>query len=102
MRQQVFAWRTNGEHAIIFPKCHPARRSIFKKVLASLSTICPKCGHAITPAEITRVSWEEIECPACRVRFDPAKSKASSLIAASVQCAERIMEKIDRHSCDGP
>jgi len=37
----------------------------------------PRCGYTITPAEITRVNWEEIECPACRVRFDPAKITAS-------------------------
>jgi len=52
----------------------PSRKKIdLRKVLASLNTICPKCGHTITPAELNRVSWDEIECPACHAVFDPQK-----------------------------
>jgi len=54
----------------------PARKKIdLQKVLASLNTPCPKCGHEITPAEINRVSWEEIKCPNCRLLFDPQKPR---------------------------
>lgn len=28
-------------------------------------------------AEIKRVSWDEIECPECRARFDAAKTKSA-------------------------
>jgi hypothetical protein len=34
-----------------------------QKVLAALNKTCPNCGYRITPAEIRRVSWDEIECP---------------------------------------
>jgi predicted RNA-binding Zn-ribbon protein involved in translation (DUF1610 family) len=48
----------------------PSRKKIdLDKVMASLVTSCPKCGHQITPAEIKRVSSEEMECPACGSRF---------------------------------
>jgi transposase len=53
----------------------PRGKIDIKKVLASLNTSCPKCGHLITPAEIKRVSWEEIECPQCGERFDASKTK---------------------------
>jgi len=53
----------------------PSRKKIdMQKVLASLNTPCPKCGHEITPAEIKRVSWTEMECPKCGLRFDAAKA----------------------------
>ena len=54
----------------------PARKKIdLQKVLASLNTLCPKCGHEITPAEINRVSWEEIKCPKCGLVFDPQRKR---------------------------
>ena len=31
-------------------------------VLAAQNTTCPACGYAITPAEIQRVSTEEMKC----------------------------------------
>ena len=43
----------------------PRGKIDLQKVLASLNTPCPKCGHQITPAERNRVTWEEIECPKC-------------------------------------
>lgn len=56
----------------------PPRKKIdLQKVLASLDTICPKCGHRITPPERNRVGWEEIECPACGVRFDAKKDSCA-------------------------
>jgi len=52
----------------------PSRKKIdLQKVLASLNSPCPKCGHEITPAEIKRVTWDEIECPKCGERFNAAK-----------------------------
>ena len=51
----------------------PSSRKInFKKVLASLNTVSPNCGKAMSPAEVRRVDFERIECPACRERFAPA------------------------------
>jgi len=56
----------------------PSRKKIdLQKVLASLNSTCPKCGHEITPAEIKRVSWDEIECPQCGERFSAAKRQAN-------------------------
>jgi predicted RNA-binding Zn-ribbon protein involved in translation (DUF1610 family) len=42
-----------------------------KKVLASLSIPCPKCGHQIQPEEIRRVSNTEMLCPKCKAAFAP-------------------------------
>ena len=56
----------------------PRGKINLQKVLASLNTPCPKCGHLITPAEIKRVSWEEIECPTCGERFDASKTKRAA------------------------
>jgi DNA-directed RNA polymerase subunit RPC12/RpoP len=54
----------------------PSRKKInLEKVLASLNTTCPTCGRVIEPAEIKRVSWDEIECPDCNARFEPSRRK---------------------------
>jgi ribosomal protein S27AE len=42
-------------------------------VLGSLNTVCPKCGCSIPPAQVRRIDFERIECPACGERFTPAK-----------------------------
>jgi len=53
----------------------PRGKIYLQKVLGPLNTPCPKRGHAITPAEIQRVTWDKIECPACGEQFDPAVSR---------------------------
>jgi ribosomal protein S27AE len=48
----------------------PKKQKInLEKALASMNTLCPKCGRVIQPAEIRRVSFDEIECPECGARF---------------------------------
>jgi ribosomal protein S27AE len=48
----------------------PKKQKInLEKVLASLNTLCPKCGCSIEPARIRRVSFDEMVCPACGARF---------------------------------
>jgi ribosomal protein S27AE len=42
-----------------------------EKVQASLNKACPKCGGLISPAEVRRIDFERIECPACGERFAP-------------------------------
>jgi ribosomal protein S27AE len=42
-----------------------------QKVMASLATLCPKCGHAIEPREILRLNGTEIRCPKCSAVFAP-------------------------------
>jgi hypothetical protein len=50
----------------------PSSRKInLEKVRASLDVVCPKCGRAIPPAEVRRVDFERIECPACGKKFVP-------------------------------
>jgi predicted RNA-binding Zn-ribbon protein involved in translation (DUF1610 family) len=50
----------------------PRSRKIDReKVMASLVTVCTKCGHRIEPADVQRVNFHEIKCPACGLRFDP-------------------------------
>jgi predicted RNA-binding Zn-ribbon protein involved in translation (DUF1610 family) len=54
----------------------PSRKKIdLEKVLASLHTLCPKCGYKIQPAEIRRIGLEMI-CPACGAQFQAGKSGA--------------------------
>jgi ribosomal protein S27AE len=45
------------------------------KVMASLETICPKCGHSIAPAELRRVDFERVVCPQCGERFIPGRGR---------------------------
>lgn len=50
----------------------PRKQKIdLEKVLASLSTSCPKCRHQIQPSEIRRISSTEMLCPKCKVLFAP-------------------------------
>jgi predicted RNA-binding Zn-ribbon protein involved in translation (DUF1610 family) len=49
------------------------KRFNLEKVQSSLDTICPKCGKIITPAEMQRVDFERMKCPACGERFASAK-----------------------------
>jgi len=44
----------------------PARKRInLEKVMASLATACPQCGHEITPAEVLRINSTQVRCPKC-------------------------------------
>jgi predicted RNA-binding Zn-ribbon protein involved in translation (DUF1610 family) len=52
----------------------PARKKVnLGKVLASLNTVCPKCGHEITPAEMQRPTADEIKCPKYGVTSKPER-----------------------------
>jgi predicted RNA-binding Zn-ribbon protein involved in translation (DUF1610 family) len=42
------------------------------KVVASLDTICIKCGHAIPPGDLRGIDTFLIECPKCGEKFDAA------------------------------
>jgi len=44
-----------------------------EKVLASLDTVCPKCGYPITPDKILRIDSQRIMCPKCNESFVPEK-----------------------------
>jgi predicted RNA-binding Zn-ribbon protein involved in translation (DUF1610 family) len=48
------------------------------KVMASLDTICPKCGKVITPAEMQRGDFERMKCPACGELFGTATGHSTS------------------------
>jgi predicted RNA-binding Zn-ribbon protein involved in translation (DUF1610 family) len=50
-----------------------AKKVNLEKVKASLDAVCPKCGKAISPAEVRRVDFERMECPACGERFAPGR-----------------------------
>jgi transposase len=45
----------------------PARRKIvdLEKLRASLTTLCPRCGYRIPPAEIQRPASGQVKCPKC-------------------------------------
>jgi predicted RNA-binding Zn-ribbon protein involved in translation (DUF1610 family) len=52
----------------------PQKQKInLEKVMASLNTVCPKCGYSITPDKIVRIDSERIACPECGKRFVPGK-----------------------------
>lgn len=40
-----------------------------EKIRAALDIPCPKCGHAITPAEVRWLGFETMVCPKCGERF---------------------------------
>jgi len=44
----------------------PRKQKIdLEKVRACLNTACPKCGHAIAPADVKRIDFTRVKCPAC-------------------------------------
>jgi len=49
----------------------PCLRSNLEIVLASLNTVCPKCGYSITPDRIRRIDSQRVQCPECGERFIP-------------------------------
>jgi len=49
------------------------------KLRAAQNTACPACGYAIPPAEILRVSTQEMKCPKCGVVFVPGNLAAREL-----------------------
>jgi ribosomal protein S27AE len=55
-----------------------SRKVDLEKVLASLNTICPKCEKVITPAEMQRVDFERMKCPACGELFGSATAHSTS------------------------
>jgi len=48
-----------------------ARKINLEKVRAALDAVCPKCRKVIPPAEVRRIDFERIECPACGEQFVP-------------------------------
>jgi hypothetical protein len=44
-----------------------------EKVRAALDTVCPKCGRRIPPAEVQRIDFTRVKCPACGEAFVPCK-----------------------------
>jgi ribosomal protein S27AE len=45
-------------------------------VMAAQNTACPSCGYSIPPAEIQRVSTEQMKCPKCGSVFEAGKATA--------------------------
>lgn len=46
------------------------------KVMAALDKVCPKCGRTITPAEVRRIDFDRMKCPACGEVFVPIKRRS--------------------------
>jgi predicted RNA-binding Zn-ribbon protein involved in translation (DUF1610 family) len=44
-----------------------------EKVRAALDTLCPKCGKTIPPAEVQRIDFTRVKCPACGEAFVPSR-----------------------------
>jgi ribosomal protein S27AE len=44
-----------------------------EKVLACMDTVCPKCGRRISPAELQRIDFTRVRCPACGEAFVAGK-----------------------------
>ncbi|HKF00973.1 MAG TPA: hypothetical protein VKB49_01620 [Candidatus Sulfotelmatobacter sp.] len=54
----------------------PSRRKInLGAIRASLNLICPKCQGEITPAQILRITFEEIKCPHCDSIVKPQRKE---------------------------
>jgi ribosomal protein S27AE len=44
----------------------PRKQKIdLEKVRTCLNAVCPKCGHAIAPAEVQRIDFTHMRCPSC-------------------------------------
>jgi uncharacterized protein (UPF0212 family) len=56
---------------VFFGLVMPRKKIDLAAVRACLDTICPKCGHRITPDKIVRVDWERQKCPVCGEIFEP-------------------------------
>ena len=65
-----------------------------EKVLASLDTICPKCGKVISPFEVRRIDFQRMECPACGERFTPQVSVARMALAHSLASLARATSSL--------
>jgi predicted RNA-binding Zn-ribbon protein involved in translation (DUF1610 family) len=52
----------------------PRKQKInLEKVLASLNTLCSKCGYSIPPAETCRLDTQRMKCPKCGEVFTSVK-----------------------------
>jgi predicted RNA-binding Zn-ribbon protein involved in translation (DUF1610 family) len=49
-----------------------------EKVRAALETVCAKCGYRIPPAEVQRIDFTRVKCPACGEAFVPSKPSGVS------------------------
>jgi predicted RNA-binding Zn-ribbon protein involved in translation (DUF1610 family) len=64
----------------------PARRKInLEKAKASLSKLCPQCGHEITPAEVLRINSTQLRCPKVRSHFHHKRVSLNRGILAEKQ-----------------
>ncbi len=77
---QIFLWcvpgadfcGVAGSPRIIRGDQMPSKQKInLEKVKASLNTLCPKCGYSIPPENLSRVDFNEVQCPECGERFIP-------------------------------
>jgi predicted RNA-binding Zn-ribbon protein involved in translation (DUF1610 family) len=54
----------------------PSKQKINRAmIMASLNTICTKCGLAISPGDLRRIDTFRIECPKCGQRFGGASER---------------------------
>ena len=70
--QPAFFLPSGGVIVVPPPRTRAITKSQPRKVQASLYKTCPKRGFTITPGMIRRVDFEQIECPKCGERFQPA------------------------------
>jgi ribosomal protein S27AE len=52
----------------------PRKKIDLKKVLACLDAVCPNCQRVIPPAEIRRLDFDRMKCPACGEAFVPSRT----------------------------
>ena len=58
-------------------------------VLSAQNTTCPACGYKIPPAEILRVSTQEMKCPKCGDVFVPGKTTGAGVTARRLAASSR-------------
>jgi predicted RNA-binding Zn-ribbon protein involved in translation (DUF1610 family) len=62
------------------PLAMPRSRTIdMEKVLACMDTVCPKCGRRISPAEVQRIDFTRVRCPACGEALSRASAEGRRL-----------------------
>jgi hypothetical protein len=68
MREKVES--RSSEQQSIKPRPNATLAEInLDEVQASLDAVCPKSGALIPPADVRRIDFDRIECPACGERF---------------------------------
>lgn len=67
----ALVWKLATIKSIHWYPANMARRRTPPQQL-DLTTKCPVCQYAIPPAEVRRISFDDMQCPKCQSVFKPS------------------------------